>query len=236
MKPRNFLTSFSLVMVLASAPAYAAISANTSDFVKGAVIGNRLEIETSQLALQRSKNGAVRDFAQQMIDDHAKAQQTLTDTLRQENLASLAPPALDKKHQKIEDKLTKDSARKFDGDYVSAQIDAHKEAVSLFKKYSTKGDDSGLKNVAATLLPTLQNHLQMANDLKKNYKSNTTANRNGADVNRVAPAAGSDLTDNNTKGNPNTDRPQTNADLNTQAPTTVNPTEGRSSRSGGPTY
>lgn len=239
MKPMKFLASSSLaaVMFFTSAAALAATTRNTQNFIQNAVICNKFEIETSQQALEKSKNGAVRDFAQHMIDDHTKAQQKMTDTLQQENLSGLVPADVDRKHRKIENKLAKDSARNFDSDYVSAQVDAHKDAVSLFRKYSHKGDDPGLKNLAATLLPKLQSHQQMAYDLRKDYRNrNTVSSREGAHVNRLAPAAGRDRTDNGTRGNPNTDRPQTNADIKTDAPTTVNPTEGRSSRSGGPTY
>ena len=239
MKPMKFLASSSVaaVMFFTSAAALAATSRNTQDFIQNAVIGNQFEIETSQQALERSKNGAVRDFAQKMVDDHMKAGQKLKDTLKREGLAGLAPTTVDAKHRKIENRLARDSGDKFDRDYVAAQVDAHKDVVSLFKRYSRNGDDIGLRHVAGQLLPTLREHQQMAYDLRKDYRSRSTvSSREGVHVNKMAPAAGGDMTDNNTKGNPNTDRPQTNADIKTDAPTTVNPTEGRSSRSGGPTY
>jgi putative membrane protein len=224
-------------MFFTSAAALAATSRNTQDFIQNAVIGNRFEIETSQQALEKSKNGAVRDFAQKMVDDHMKAGQKLKDTLQREGLAGLAPTTVDADHRKIENRLARDRADKFDRDYVAAQVDAHKDAVSLFKRYSRNGDDAGLRYVAGRLLPTLREHQQMAYDLRKDYRNrNTVSGREGVHVNRMAPAAGGDMTDNGTKGNPNTDRPQTNADIKTDAPTTANPTEGRSSRSGGPTY
>ena len=68
----------------------------------------------------------------------------------------------------------------------------------------------------------------------------TAGNGEAGSANLVAPAAGGDMTRNTTAGNnannPNTDHPATNADSkgDSNTPTTGNPTEGRSSPSGGP--
>jgi putative membrane protein len=47
------------------------------------------------------------------------------------------------------------------------QVSAHKDAVSLFERYSKAGDNSKLKDWAGKTLPTLQHHLQMAENLKR---------------------------------------------------------------------
>jgi putative membrane protein len=54
----------------------------------------------------------------------------------------------------------------FTKQYHSDQVGAHKEAVSLFQRYGSGGrKDDPLTGWAQTTLPTLQHHLQMANDL-----------------------------------------------------------------------
>jgi hypothetical protein len=55
----------------------------------------------------------------------------------------------------------------FPGYYDPMQVSAHKDAVSLFDRYSKSGDNSKLKDWAGKTLPTLQHHLQMVEDLKK---------------------------------------------------------------------
>ena len=47
-------------------------SAADVDFVATAASSNSLELEASKLALERSKNTAVRDFAQHMVAEHGK--------------------------------------------------------------------------------------------------------------------------------------------------------------------
>jgi putative membrane protein len=47
------------------------------------------------------------------------------------------------------------------------QVSAHKDAVSLFERYSKDGDNADLKAFAGKYLPHLQEHLKMAQDLDK---------------------------------------------------------------------
>jgi len=47
------------------------------------------------------------------------------------------------------------------------QVSAHKDAVSLFERYSKESDNAELKAFAAKTLPYLQMHLKMAQDLAK---------------------------------------------------------------------
>ena len=47
----------------------------------------------------------------------------------------------------------------FDHAFVSAQVDAHKQAIALVKAYADKGDDEDLKAFARSLLPRLEKHL-----------------------------------------------------------------------------
>jgi putative membrane protein len=77
------------------------------------------------------------------------------------------PAALDSSHQSKLDKLKGLKATDFDNQYVSDQQSAHKDAVSLFERYSKGGDNADLKSFAAKTLPHLQEHLKMADDLPK---------------------------------------------------------------------
>ena len=46
---------------------------STADFLNKAAVGNKFEIESSRLALDKSKSEAVRTFANMMIKDHGEA-------------------------------------------------------------------------------------------------------------------------------------------------------------------
>ena len=61
----------------AMAPAGAVPALTPQSFRAAAVISDTFEIESSRIALERSRNPRVRDFAQQMIRDHTMTSQAL---------------------------------------------------------------------------------------------------------------------------------------------------------------
>jgi putative membrane protein len=50
------------------------------------------------------------------------------------------------------------------------QVSAHEDAVSLFERYSKRGDNDKLKDWAGKTLPALQHHLEMAQAINQNRK------------------------------------------------------------------
>ena len=139
-------------------------SPTTQDFVTEAAMSDLFEIQESQLAANHG-NAATKAFAAQMVTDHTKTTNELKGMLP----AGVTPPtALDSSHQQKLDKLNGLQGAAFDKQYRSDQVSAHKTAVSLFRRYSKGGDNPQLKTWAGTTLPTLQNHLKMAQDLDKN--------------------------------------------------------------------
>ena len=155
-----------LAISTSAAKAAEEASPATAAFIKNATIGGSFEIASSQLALEKSNNAKIKDFAQKMIDDHTKADQKLKATLDTSGLSrELAPATLDTKHQKMYDDL-KAAKTGFDKKFIAAQAAAHVEAVSLFTTYSKKGDNAALKSFATETLPTLQEHAKDVKALK----------------------------------------------------------------------
>ena len=132
----------------------------------------QFEIESSKLALARTKNEEIKKFAQKMIDDHTAADEKLIETLKQTNLP--APKhGMDEKTRDLFNQLTALHGANFERAYVRDQIKGHEEVVALLEAYSKKGDNDALKQLASTLLPTIKEHLQMAEGLR----SSATARR-----------------------------------------------------------
>jgi putative membrane protein len=80
-------------------------------------------------------------------------------------LKAAMPTALDSTHQSKIDKLKSLNGAEFGSTYNSEQVNGHKDAVSLFERYAKGGADPKLKEWAEKTLPTLQHHLEMAQDL-----------------------------------------------------------------------
>lgn len=144
-----------------------AIAPKMQDFVTIAAQSDMLEIASSKLALQKSDSDKTKTFAQKMIDDHTATSTELKGLVSSGKVKVDAPSALDKAHQEKLDKLAKLQGKDFTKQYDDMQISAHKDAVSLFERYAKDGDNPDLKSFAGKTLPKLQEHLKMAQDLKK---------------------------------------------------------------------
>ena len=135
------------------------LSPSSQDFVNEAASADKFEIESAQLA-QSKGDASDKTFAQHMINDHQKSYNEL------KNIEPNTPNALTSSDKKTLDQLGQLSGADFSKQFRRDQINAHKEAISLFRRYSEKGDNEQLKNFAAKTLPELERHLQMADTLR----------------------------------------------------------------------
>ncbi len=111
----------------------------------------------------------VKGFAARVVSDHQKAGDELKSIA--EAKGATPPAELSKKDQADLDKLSKLQGSDFDKAYIKTQLSAHKSAVALFGTESKSGKDAQLKQFASTTLPTLEDHLQMVQQLSKTTKS-----------------------------------------------------------------
>lgn len=148
-------------------PSFAADPANkqasapvapTATFVAQAAFGNMFEIESSKLALDRSKSAPVKAFAQHMVDDHSAAAVKFKEAVLDAKLA-MPPDKLDARRQAVLGELAAKQGAEFDKAYIAAQYQAHVETVELFKGYAQAGEDKRMSAFAAEMLPKLQAHL-----------------------------------------------------------------------------
>jgi len=139
------------------------LGATDHKFVMEAAVGGMEEVQLGQLAAQKASDPDVKNFGQHMVDDHSKANTQLMQLASQKGVTP--PTTLPADKQKDMDKLNSLSGAAFDKAYMAMMVKDHKKDVSEFQKESKSGKDSDLKSFASTTLPTLQNHLKMAQDI-----------------------------------------------------------------------
>jgi putative membrane protein len=138
----------------------------TEDFVLQASASDMFEIESSKLAVQKGDE-ATKAFAQQMIADHEKTSAELKALLAGGKIQGTPVTALTEDHKEEVDGLAKLEGAEFNEEYIDAQVEAHEDAVDLFKRYADEGENAELKAWAAKTLPALEHHYKMAQDLDK---------------------------------------------------------------------
>ncbi|HEX4966410.1 MAG TPA: DUF4142 domain-containing protein [Thermoanaerobaculia bacterium] len=178
---RSLIATTALTGLLALAPAFAQTSSTSTSskttkttttksglsssdrkFFTAASQGGMVEVELGKIAAQKGSNPDVKTFGQRMVDDHSKANDQLKQLATQKgvNLSDKLSPA----KQKEVDKYNKLSGAAFDRSYMSHMVTDHKEDVAEFQKEAKNGKDSDVKSWAQTTLPTLQDHLKMAQE------------------------------------------------------------------------
>ena len=146
-----------------------------ADFIKEAAMGGMMEVQLGKLAQDKSANDGVKQFGKRMEQDHSKANDELKKLASSKGVE--LPTALDKKHQGKVDKLAKASGADFDKRYMSDMVSDHKTDIKEFQKAADKGKDADVKNWASQTLPTLKEHLQLAQSTEQQVKqAKTSAN------------------------------------------------------------
>jgi len=142
------------------------VAPKTEDFIIQASASDVFEIESSKLALQKGDD-ATKAFAQQMITDHEKTTAELKALLTSGKVQGNPVTALTDGHKEEVDDLAKLEGAEFNEEYIDDQVEAHEDAVDLFKRYGEEGENADLKAWAAKTLPALEHHYKMAQDLDK---------------------------------------------------------------------
>ncbi|HUS24049.1 MAG TPA: DUF4142 domain-containing protein [Candidatus Binatia bacterium] len=140
------------------------MSNDEKDFFETAASANMFEVAAGKLAQTMGGSETVKEYGTRMVADHTKATAELKDLAEKKGVQ--LPTAMLTRHQKMYNHLKKQKAGKdFDGAFHTAMLVSHKEAVSLFDKAARKSKDDDVKEFAAKVLPTLQEHGGMAKDL-----------------------------------------------------------------------
>jgi predicted outer membrane protein len=127
-------------------------------------MSNMAEVETGKIAVAKAQSPEVKAFAQQMIDDHTKAQ-TEVQTLAQAKGVTL-PTELDAKHKAMGAKLNKLSGEQFDKEYMkNAGVADHKTVHAKLVKDGKGAKDPEVKALAEKMRPVVEQHLKSAQAL-----------------------------------------------------------------------
>lgn len=142
--------------------------AKTSAFLVDAANGGMSEVQLSRIAVEKSTNAAVKDFANLMINDHTSANDQVMALAAKKNVT--LPSDVSEDNRKAADELMKKTGKNFDKEYVDIMVKDHEKAVTLFEKASTNVNDAEIVAFANNILPKLKSHLESIKTIKKNIK------------------------------------------------------------------
>jgi putative membrane protein len=162
------LTRKFLALGMIQIAALAAFSARAEDvedskFLQQAIETDIAEVKMSELALQRSNDDGVRDFAHRLQSDHSVSMQEAAALAK--DLGTRIPSALSAEAQQQYASLAKLSGPEFDAVFVSHTVAGHRDAVARFDDATRTNPNTAIAGFAAKTLPTLKEHLAMGETL-----------------------------------------------------------------------
>jgi putative membrane protein len=160
---------------------------------------NMEEIKAGQMAQSKASAPAVKDYARTLVQDHQQADKQVlamgdkmhVDMKKNMDMSDMDHSKMDhskmdhsqtsnmdhdkmKMHQAKMDEMQKLTGKDFDKAYLTMMVNGHEHVISMVNaaQATAKGD---LKAMLDQMLPTLERHKQMAQDLMKNLGDTASA-------------------------------------------------------------
>jgi len=131
-------------------------------FIKDAAKGGVAEVNMGQLGTQKGQDPAVKELGKRLVADHSKANAQLKEIAQKCGITLSSE--VDAKQQKMVDHLNSLSGAEFDKAFAMHMVKDHKKDIAKFEK-AAASDDADVAAFAKATLPTLKEHLQMAEKL-----------------------------------------------------------------------
>lgn len=139
------------------------LSSQDQQFAKIAAQANLGEVDLGKMAQDRGSSALVKQFGKLMVNDHSKAQDDLKNLMA--GAAFTLPNAPAQKETSLKSSLSKASGKDFDEAYVRDMLQGHKDVVAAFERETREGQDPALKAFAVRVLPTIEDHIRIAEDI-----------------------------------------------------------------------
>lgn len=149
------------------------VSALDKKFMTTAAQGGLFEVNSSEIALKKSRNSHVLAVAKRMVKEHSAANKELA-TVAQDVRYSL-PKETDAEHQSAIRRMKGLSGTSFDKYYIGQQEAAHAATVKLLQYEIAHGLNKDVTAFATKNLPGIEDHTQMIFQVGSNMGVYATA-------------------------------------------------------------
>jgi putative membrane protein len=168
------VTGLLLSAIVGAAPAAAqqAGLAADSSFIATASSLGLLQVKLGKMAQEKGSSPGVKDFGKRMVDEYSQANQQLAAGAKQ---AAYPSPVMLRQHRIVLDRFSKMGGSSFDKDYMAEMVNEHGDAVRLFQEEAKDGRVASLKQLASSMLPTVQQHLALATETAGSVGADVTA-------------------------------------------------------------
>lgn len=147
----------------------ATVGANSTDaFVKALATSDMYELQAAGIAASKSSNAKVKELAAMIRTDHTASTEKLKAIAPTEAASTVLPTTLDERRKGLIDNLNAASAADFDKIWLSQQVAAHNEALTLLNGFKDHTETPRLATLATEIISKVtahRDHAQAALDV-----------------------------------------------------------------------
>ena len=140
--------------------ANAAMPSSSREYVAMAGASDLYEIESSRLALEKSQNSTVQQFARKMIAQHTQTTAKVTNAARTAGLTPDQPKLMPMQEDMMAELRRAPAGEAFDRTYIAQQRRAHDMALALHSGFAETGLPLPLRQVAQDAVPVVEEHIR----------------------------------------------------------------------------
>jgi putative membrane protein len=148
---------------LGAAQHAAKVSPADKTYLQTAIEGDRFEVAGGKLAQQQGSTKAVKDYGARLVTDHTKSLKEATALAKKLGIA--VPKAPSPSMQWELQTVAKFSGKQFDDNYAELEAKDHQQDISEAQDEVKDGTNSQIRSSAKKEIPTLQEHLKIAEQL-----------------------------------------------------------------------
>jgi putative membrane protein len=157
-------------------------------FVVKAAAGSMAEIKFGHLGADKAANPQVKQFAQRMVEDHAKANEELMSVARELDLAS--PHAMRPEDLEAYERISKLSGAEFDRAFLAHMVQDHQRDLQMFRQKAQRAEHDHVREFAASKLPMLEQHYRQAQQLQQTIGGQAAGTEQDRDTRGTTGTAG----------------------------------------------
>jgi putative membrane protein len=152
---------------------WAQSDATATKFLTDAIRGNIAEVKMGELAQQRGKSKAVREFGETLVTDHTMGLQKTSALAKTLGVTPPTEPAADA--IKMHEAMSKLSGEEFDRAFASHMVTGHEQEIAKYKEQTKDGGNPEVAALAKATLPTLEKHLATAQAINRDQSGLTSS-------------------------------------------------------------
>jgi putative membrane protein len=136
------------------------------EFLYNALKGDNSEIMLGNLAVDRARDPAVRDYGRKLATDHSQARGEVLDVGARFGIRPTREMAQEARDER--ERLMGLHGRDFDREFVRYMIDDHRKDIGDFRD-EAREHHGAVSDLANRQLPTLREHLRIAESLDRDH-------------------------------------------------------------------